>query len=55
MATIEKRKSKDGKFAYYVKVRLKGHYGHHRSWQCGSFLPIDRLHKNSYTLTTRRG
>jgi integrase len=25
-------------------------YGHHRSWQCGSFLPGDRLHKNSYTL-----
>jgi|APCry1669189070_1035195.scaffolds.fasta_scaffold00217_6 hypothetical protein len=25
-------------------------YGHHRSWQWGSFLPIDRLHKNSYTL-----
>jgi hypothetical protein len=27
-------------------------YGHHRSWQWGSFLPIDRLHKNSYTLTS---
>ena len=25
-------------------------YGHHRSWQWGSFLPVDRLHKNSYTL-----
>jgi hypothetical protein len=29
-------------------------YGHHRSWQCGSFLPVDRLHKNSYTLDCRR-
>ena len=28
------------------------HYGHHRSSQCGSFLPGDRLHKNSYTLPT---
>ena len=27
-------------------------YGHHRSWQCGSFLPGDRLHKNSYTLVS---
>ncbi|MFZ5582291.1 MAG: hypothetical protein ACOZCK_06485, partial [Pseudomonadota bacterium] len=25
-------------------------YGHHRSLGRGSFLPNDRLHKNSYTL-----
>lgn len=25
-------------------------YGHHRSWQCGSFLPVDRLHKISHSL-----
>jgi len=24
-------------------------YGHHRSWQCGSFLLCDRVHKHSYT------
>ena len=42
MATIEKRESKDGTFAYYVKIRRKGHPVQHAAFKRTlAFLPAD--------------